>query len=70
MQQQDKHTWILTDESNKSICTTCGCTRIKERRHLGGRIYFDYYYERSGIVFGFQRPDCIDWEIENNKTID
>jgi hypothetical protein len=70
MQQQDNHLWTKTDNPNESVCLICGCTRMKERRHHGGRIYFDYYYERSGIVFGFKRPECIDWKLENEKIID
>jgi len=42
-------------------CTTCGCERNKT--------YNNYFYSRSGMNFAF-RPDCIDWEVENNKTID
>jgi hypothetical protein len=51
------HTW----KDNK--CTLCGCKRKKNR--------FGYFYSRGMQLFGINyRPDCIDWELENSKTID
>jgi len=52
-----KHKW------KDNICIRCKCKREK--------LYGVYWYTRSGIVFGLnERPICIDWEVENNKTID
>lgn len=42
-------------------CTKCGC--VKETG------YFGIIYSRSGMMFDFA-PECIDWELENSKTID
>lgn len=45
-------------------CKVCGCER-------GNKQHGQYQYVRSGILFGYgNRPDCIDWEEENSKTID
>ena len=52
----DRHKW----ENN--VCVRCQCHR---------RVFYGcYMYWRSGITFGYERPDCIDWDIENAKTID
>ncbi|MFD2824831.1 hypothetical protein ACFS5M_14205 [Lacinutrix iliipiscaria] len=48
---------------NNNKCTICGCEREKT--------FYGYNYYRSGQIFGInKRPDCIDWELENKKTID
>lgn len=56
-----KHTW------KNDVCIRCGCKRSLE--YVGGK-WTAYLYERSGIMYGWTRPDCIDWKKENNKTID
>lgn len=54
-----RHKW------KNNICITCGCKR--EYISVGG--WGEFIYTRSGITFE-SRPDCIDWDIENAKTID
>lgn len=49
-----------------AICKTCGCKRSKH--YISGQKI--YSYNRSSISFFDSRPDCIDWEEENKKTID
>lgn len=74
-----KHKWI-TDQNptdpegswprivEQKICSVCGCRRWK----TVAKNYQIYIYSRSGIVFPVNGgvPDCIDWEVENQKTID
>lgn len=51
------HKW----KENK--CTSCGAERYKSK--------FGYSYARGIHFFGLnKRPDCIDWDLENSKTID
>lgn len=59
------HTWKKTSKLDDE-CKRCGCERTKHYI-CGQRVYM---YCRSGIVFGSERPDCIDWDVENSKTID
>ena len=61
MKKADQHSWTKTEEGH--VCKTCGCTRTKE--WLGK--YSEFWYARSGIQFGFKRPDCLDW---NDNTLD
>jgi hypothetical protein len=63
MKQSDKHTWVKDKNIEKHCCKTCGCIRTKE---FTGR-HSEFFYERSGIGFGTQRPDCLDW---NDNTLD
>jgi len=56
-----RHSW------KDDVCVRCGCKRSME--YVGCK-WTAYFYERSGIVYGWDRPDCIDWKVENNKTID
>jgi hypothetical protein len=49
----------------KKVCVTCGCEKFISTKH-GHTIEV---VERSGILFD-RLPDCIDWEVENAKTID
>ena len=52
-----KHKW----KDNK--CIVCGCNREKQ--------FGVFWYNRSGIFFRLNElPECINWEVENNKTID
>jgi hypothetical protein len=65
------HTWKRAPNRTNSamtitstyVCTRCGLKR--ERVLTAGE-----FYERSGLFYAKQKPDCIDWEIENSKTID
>ena len=50
------HTW------KNDKCGMCGCERRK--------ISYGYFYLREMIMFGMEKPNCIDWELENSKTID
>ena len=59
------HTWKKISKLDNE-CKRCGCEMSKHYID-GQRIYM---YSRSGIIFGSDRPDCIDWEVENRKTID
>lgn len=55
------HKWKKTEDKQKCVCVNCKAERL---------IAFAFViYSRSGIVFNY-RPDCIDWELENSKTID
>lgn len=51
----DEHDFV------NNVCSRCGC--IKEN------IEGDTIYWRSGFSSAIA-PVCIDWEIEDNKTID
>lgn len=62
MKKSDKHAWVKSGEYEHT-CKICGC--VRNREYHNGRTYF--YYKRSGIIFGLQRPDCIDW---NDNTLD
>jgi hypothetical protein len=46
-------------------CIRCGCTR----RINKGYGFSSISYIRNMIFFE-KSPDCIDWKVENNKTID
>lgn len=61
MTKEEKHKW----NHKTDICVKCGLKRIAT--HVGRWKY--YTYERSGIAFA-KRPECIDWNKENAKTID
>lgn len=50
------HTW------SENKCTMCQAERNK--------VYGGYTYYRGMMIFGMSRPDCIDWDLENSKTID
>ncbi len=55
-----KHKW------KDDICIRCGCKRELVKIP---KFYAEYVYTRAGILFN-NRPDCIDWVLENSKTID
>ena len=66
-----RHKWTPTEPKQDSAlkvysadtCVRCGM--LREKLSPG------YYYSRSGQQYGFdQLPECIDWEVENAKTID
>lgn len=52
----EKHKW------KDNECTTCECTREGKRG--------TYVYRRSDMTFSQHLPDCIDWKVEDKKTID
>jgi len=56
---------ITNHKWKNNICVRCGC----EREYCTlSRVYI---YSRSGIVTTIaKRLECIDWEVENSKTID
>ena len=55
------HKW----ENN--ICVRCGC----EREKIGWGFGSMYLYTRSMIIKSNAKDlPCIDWEVENAKTID
>ena len=58
------HKWEKTSIKTDK-CKVCGCEREK---HFAGKYSF-YIYTRSSIIT-VNRFDCIDWGVENNKTID
>ncbi len=63
------HKWsnkYTKHELTSQDCKTCGCTRTPI--YYRGKL-LSYLYERSSIHYQ-HRPDCIDWELENSKTID
>ena len=64
------HKWKKTETSEgfkeTHLCETCGCRR--EMFYCGKQK--NYFYIRSKINFNSNRPDCIYWHEENNKTID
>lgn len=65
MKNSDKHTWVKDkNELDTWNCSTCGCIRTKE--YYGG-YHPEFYYSRSGMSFGTNRPDCLDW---NDNTLD
>jgi hypothetical protein len=60
-----RHKWAIIQGSNLADakkCIKCGCVRTRFYGMIG--------YETSGGHFLDRAPDCIDWEIENAKTID
>ena len=59
------HKWKKVT-STKHTCKVCECNR--EIIYIGN--CKTYWYDRSGIIYSQVRPSCIDWKIENNKTID
>ena len=63
------HTWEKI-KKYEFRCKICGCIRISGTCKVDGKYYVHYTYERSGIVFSMDRPDCINWEEESKKTID
>ena len=72
------HTWTKNKDfipdkflgtKEEHICKTCGCRRITQICKVGYYYQKGYLYSRSGLQFS-NRPDCIDWEYENTKTID
>lgn len=63
-----KHKWKKV-KKYKDKCTVCNCIRESDVHKTNGKWYKFYIYIRSGIVFS-GRPDCINWEEEDNKTID
>jgi len=52
----DRHSWKGT-----SVCVKCGC-----KKHSA---YGQLWYTRTGH-FMEKSPQCIDWEVEDKKTID
>ena len=67
----DKHIWVKDQHykdstfKEKHDCTRCRCKRFKSQY---GR-FTSYIYQRDGITFP-ERPNCINWDKENLKTID
>ena len=63
-----KHKWekLANDgDGNKQWkCKTCGCLKV-----LGNYKFAQPDYERSGQMYS-EYVECIDWELENSKTID
>lgn len=61
-----KHKWgkKFKDQTGmkSSKCNVCGMTKSEQ--------YGFTSYMRSGILYSNRLPECIDWEIENSKTID
>lgn len=63
-----RHKWTIKVPTKKEgqydnkKCARCGCIRTT--------FYGMMQYETSGGHFLDRAPDCIDWEIENAKTID
>jgi len=61
------HKWVAKYKKHELIhqdCSMCGCERIPV--YYGGKL-ITYYYYRSDLVLT-DRPDCIDWEVENKKN--
>jgi hypothetical protein len=56
----------LNHKWKDNVCVTCGC---KREYIMYTKTFGVYTYSRSGHTFDY-RPDCIDWELENSKTID
>ena len=56
MLSSDRHSWKGTN-----VCVKCGC----EKHSIGGYTW----YSRTGHTME-KSPECIDWEIEDQKTID
>lgn len=54
----------LSGVAKVATCARCGMTRWT-LRGAGGD-----FFARSGQYFGSRPPGCIDWKIENSKTID
>ena len=64
-----KHTWgkeYIKHTMETQKCVMCGCERFPFRRK---KIILGYGYSRSGLNLN-DSPDCIDWDLENSKTID
>ncbi|GAB3164771.1 hypothetical protein [Telluribacter humicola] len=62
------HTWspstkatTLEKKVKVEECTICGCEKLM--------FPINTYYRRSGMLFQ-SAPECIDWAVENAKTID
>lgn len=51
----------LDHKWTNNMCTVCGCVRE--------RVMNEYIYIRSTRLFNTE-PICIDWNKENEKTID
>ncbi len=75
MKGDDKHKWVKDKYykpfteiglKEKHTCSVCGC---KKRVYQGNDFYYVSYI-RNGIVYSDRRPDCINWEEENKKTVD
>lgn len=73
-----RHKWVINNTMKPDegwpklvkewICSVCG---MKKSKYVA-KNYSSFMYDRSGQVFrsGYPPPDCIDWNEENNKTID
>lgn len=67
----DKHIWVKDQHykdstfKEKHDCIRCKCRRLKSQY---GR-FTSYIYTRDGIVLP-ERPNCINWAKENQKSID
>ncbi len=55
------HKWVKIDK-NHSECKVCGC----EQEIFWFGKYPTILYSRSDMPFGETRPDCIEWDSENN----
>lgn len=62
------HLWNKLDDKN-SVCVRCGCERELENVATDGFFQSYFVYVRNGQIFT-DRPDCVDWNKENLKTID
>ncbi len=74
MKAEDKHRWKYLGYDKETwmkkwICLDCKCVKHQYHFKVKGRHFGGELYERSNIHFD-GRPDCIKWEIENDKTID
>ena len=60
MSKRLNHTWNKTGKF-ESVCTRCDCSRTKEGVKYGSQWKSVFYYTRSKMTFGLQKPECIDW---------
>lgn len=69
------HSWVKEKTPSEGfkethICKMCGCKRDMFLIKINDFYKKEFIYSRSKMIFGDTRPDCIDWELENSKTID
>lgn len=66
-----RHKWIKnSDLKGVYICKVCGCKRYMSFQNYKGKVFKNYIWERSGHILHLNSPECIDWKLENAKTID
>ncbi len=72
-----RHKWIKSDKDKLDKydtahkCSVCDCLKHKSNHNLKGFRYTTIQCSRNNVVFENDFiPDCINWEEENEKTID